>query len=315
MKSALVILASGIGNVIRWTPIVPILVERGYIVDVWIVAPDYPEVASLLEPSPMIRRVMISGLLTKAEAPPDAYDLAIVTRWVPPFILEQILAVERLEAPAEFWLQHGDRGAVVWTATQLGYINPIPKPVVHASSLRFGLEPSTIAIHAGRKAGWDQKQWHGFGELLRYFERFVLIGAGEDWTGHELGDYARHLARGRDYVGQLTLRDTAALLTECVGVVTIDSGISHIAAALGIATFPIYGITRARREAFALPNVYPIENRAACAPSCATIRYNARTCPGGLACLSTLTAETVAAKVRSVLMLEAPADAPAAAAE
>ncbi len=310
MKTALVILASGIGNVVRWTPIIPILVEQGYAVDVWIVAPDYPEVAGLLEPSPLIRRVMISGLLTKAEAPADAYDLAIVTRWVPPFILEQILAVQILEAPRDFWTKHGDRGAIVWTATQLGYVNAIPKPFVHASGRRFNVPAGTIAIHAGRKIGWEQKQWNGFGELLRHFEHFVLVGFGDDWSGYELGDYERHLARGRDYVGLLTLRDTAALLAECAGVVTIDSGISHIAAALGIPTFPIYGITRPQREAFALPNVFPIENRAACASSCSSVRYNARTCPGALACLTTLTAETVAAKVRAVLELELPAGDP-----
>lgn len=301
MKSAVVVLASGIGNVIRWTPIIPILVAQDYAVDVWIVAPDFPEVATLLEPSPLIRRVFVSQLLTGKEAPHEAYDLAIVTRWVPPFVLEQIRAMRVVECPREFWTQHGDRGALVWTAVQLGYVNPIPRPFVHTSARRFDLPAGTIAIHAGRKAGWAQKQWHGFGDLLQYFESFVLVGAGDDLSGHELGDYARQLSRGHDYVGRLSLFDTAALLKECAGVISIDSGISHIAAALGVPTFAIYGITKPQREAFAVPNMYPIENRQACALACKAVRYNAPECPGKLACLTTLTAEMVAQRVRFVL--------------
>jgi len=304
MKSALVLLSSGIGNVVRWTPIIPILVEKGYAVDVWVVAPDFPEVAQLLAPSPLIRQVYVSQLLAKDEAPQEAYDLAIVSRWVPPFLLDHVQAVDRIECPRAFWEQYGDKGALVWTAVRLGYVDRIPRPFVHASPRTFELPSGTVAIHAGRKAGWEQKQWGGFGELLGYFPDFVLVGAGDDLSGHELGDYARYLTRGRDFVGRLSLADTAALLRECAAVVSIDSGIAHIAAALGRPTFAIYGITRPQRESFLLPNEYPIENRPACAKDCASLRYNARTCSKRIACLSSLTAADVAARVHNILQTE-----------
>ncbi len=296
MKTALVVLSSGIGNVIRWTPMIRVLVEQGYVVDVWLAAPDYPDVASLLNGSPFIRDVSTFGFST-------AYDVAVVTHWVPKAAREQILAARTIECPADFWIKHGDRGAVVWCAVQLGYVERIPAPFVETSGRRFDLLPGTIAIHAGRKKGWDQKQWSGFGDLLERLGDVVIVGADRDCTLVDLDPDGRDQHSALDFVGKLSLADTVALLKECVALISTDSGLSHVAAALPILSFPIYGITRPQREAFALPHVFPIENRKACASGCSSIRYNAPECPGRRACLTTLTADTVLEKVRPVIDL------------
>jgi hypothetical protein len=305
MRTAVVVLSSGIGNCVRWTPIIRVLAEQGYFVDVWLDAPDYPQVAELFN-SRWVRSIVV----TRGSArPEESYDVAVVTHWAPPAARESVRAMRVIDCPDAFWIQHGDRGAVVWTAVQLGYIDPIPAPFVVTSGKRFGLKRRTIAIHAGRKTGWEQKQWNGFGDLVGEFMDFadvVVVGAELDQKLEDMGPIALgRAARGTaaDYVGKLSLADTAALLSECVALVSIDSGLSHIAAALPILTFPIYGITRPKREAFALPHVVPIENRDACAPGCRSIRYNARECPGKLACLEQLTAAAVAEKVKPIVDL------------
>lgn len=307
MKSAVVVLSSGIGNCVRWTPIIRILAEQGYEVDVWLVAPDYPAVGELFN-SRWIRAIHTTSNHGIGRAGPEtAYDVAVLTHWVPPSALDTLRAMRVIDCPDDFWKVHGDRGAVVWSAVQLGYIDPIPPPFVATSGKLFGLKRRTIAIHAGRKAGWEQKQWNGFGDLVGEFMDFadvVIVGAEKDQRLEDMGPIAlERAARGcaADYVGKLSLADTAALLKECVALVSIDSGLSHIAAALPILTFPIYGITRPKREAFALSHVFPIENRDACAPGCRGIRYNARECPGKLACLEQLTAAAVAEKVKPIV--------------
>lgn len=317
MPNALLVLSSGIGNVIRWTPMIRVLHALGYEVDVWLVAPDYPDVEALIADARWIRMLHRSDGTRAPSWMVQAYDVAVLTRWVPDEVRNgrAVRARQIVDCPREFWLQHGDRGAVAWSAVQLGHVDPIPPPFVAKSSRTFDLNPRTIAIHAGRKAGWEQKQWSYFGELIREFTDFanvVVVGAERDQSLADLGRPAierQMIGTAEDYVGKLSLADTAALLSQCQALVSTDSGLSHVAAALPILTFPIYGITKPKREAFALPHVFPIENRSVCAGECATIRYNARTCPGELACLRMLSAAVVAAKVKPIVELFLEVDA------
>jgi ADP-heptose:LPS heptosyltransferase len=96
-------------------------------------------------------------------------------------------------------------------------------------------------------------------------------------------------AHARGYVGALDLADTAALLAECAALVSNDSGLMHVGAALGIPTFGVFGITSPAREAMDLPNMVPVTKGLACEPACRRGSWGRRDCALHLECLRTLT--------------------------
>src|SRR5208337_5007504 len=118
-----------------------------------------------------------------------------------------------------------------------------------SSNRKFDLPHGTVAIHPGCKPDWPWKRWHGFADLAGLFSNIVIVGTPEDlrtdntyfeglfmWPDH-----------ARNFVGKLGLRDTAALLRECAALISNDSGLMHLAAALGVPTFGIFGITSPQR--------------------------------------------------------------------
>jgi len=292
MPSALVVLSSGIGNCVRWTPLIRALHELQYKVDVMLDDVDYPETIELLRGAPEIRT------LTMSMIPGLKYDVAIVARYAH-VCDDDLPAAKILRYPRELWKQHGDNIAAQMHARALGYEQRLmPHPFVMTSAREFPLAQDTICLHAGCKAGWNWKRWPYFDVLAAYFASVVVVGTAEDeipvsWPSHV-----------QNYVGTLSLVDTAALIRSCVAFVGNDSGLAHVAAALDVETFPIFGITRPAREAMPLPNVHAITNRSACHESCIALPHNARTCVRQLACLKSLTPREVLERMRSVFTLE-----------
>lgn len=292
MPSALLVLSSGIGNVVRWTPCIAMLHGLGYSVDVWLQVPDYPEVADLLRGAPQIRTLFTA-------TPNGSYDLTCVSHWarmkVAPASEELYPVAGRVDwMPTELWRQVGDPGAMLWHASKLNWTHPIPAPFVMKSGRQFDLPAGTLAIHAGCKAGWPWKRYGSFPAVAQHFESVVVLGTVEDVIAEGWPEHVKV------YTGQLSLLDTAALISQCAALISNDSGLSHVGAALGIPTFPIYGSTHPKREMMPLPNVHPIELRAECHESC---RAGGR-CPGRPSpsrCLTRLHPDVVADYVRSVL--------------
>lgn len=284
--SALVVLSSGIGNVVRWSSAVRMLHQSGYAVDVFLDSPDYAEVTTLLLGAPEIRTVY-------GTVPPHEYDVA----WVPQFYKtpsQQINGGRITRMPTELWREVGDPGAMLWHAAKLGWSKPIPRPFVRKSERRFNLPSGTVAIHPGCKAGWPWKRYPHFAGVAAWFEHVVIVGTDEDRIA---GEWPRHVV---DYTGQLSLLDTAALLSQCAAVICNDSGLSHVAAALNAPTFPIYGATKPQREMMPLPNVHPLENKTECRIGCNLGGRCLRTAEPSQ-CIARLRPDTVADVVRRAL--------------
>ena len=94
------------------------------------------------------------------------------------------------------------------------------------------------------------KKWHGFDELARLLPEVAIVGTPSDLDNQATYfrrpfDWAPH---ARCYIGQLNLRDTAALLAQCAALVSNDSGMMHLGVAAGIPTFGIFGITGRKVE-------------------------------------------------------------------
>ncbi|MET0398308.1 MAG: glycosyltransferase family 9 protein [Longimicrobiaceae bacterium] len=301
---ALVTAAGGLGDILRATPLVGVLRALGYEVDL-LVAPDYAGTVSLLEGAPGVRRLFFvpsrwsQGAASRTEGLAETrYDVATFTWWsrqqLPPLVkAARTLAFDRR------WVTEGDPACVERLARELGWTGPVPPPLAVHSGRRFGLEPGTVALHPGCKAGWPWKKWHGFAELAALLPRVVVVGAEEDRRvdGTYFGRPFRWPAHARDFTGALSLPDTAALLAECAALVSNDSGLMHLGVALGIPVFGVFGITSPAREALPAPNMLPVTRGLSCEPACRRQPWGRRDCHRRLECLRTLAAAEVLARL------------------
>jgi ADP-heptose:LPS heptosyltransferase/ubiquinone/menaquinone biosynthesis C-methylase UbiE len=298
--SALVTAALGIGDILRVTPLIRVLHRMGYAVDV-LLTTDYPEVSQLLEGAPEIRRIfhMPSArcgpgpVLTKGLAEQE-YELATFTAWSAA-LRQQVRCKRTLAFQRQSWLNQGDTQCVESMARDLGWQGELPPPFAMPSTRQFNLPAGTLAIHPGCKYEWPWKKWHGFDELAGRFASVVVIGAEED-TRTDNTYFRRAFAwpeHARNFIGKLSLPDTAALLRECDALVSNDSGLMHLAVALGVPTFGIFGITSPQREKMASKAFFPITKGLGCEAACHQGRWGRSDCEYHLQCLKTLTVQEV----------------------
>lgn len=95
----------------------------------------------------------------------------------------------------------------------------------------------------------------GLGRLVEEegYRVVILGGAGDD---QELSrGICAGLPRALDWTGKGGLAQSAALLAGAAGVVGVDSGLAHIAAASGVPTLAVFGPTRPRHSCPAGPKV------------------------------------------------------------
>jgi heptosyltransferase-2 len=119
--------------------------------------------------------------------------------------------------------------------------SPLPQPrlradgaQVAATRARFGLEHSYVALCPGAEYG-PAKRWPYFGELAARLQKpAVLLGSPNDAAA------AAGIA-GRNLVGGTTLDEAIDLIAGAELVVTNDSGLMHVAAALGRPLVALFG--------------------------------------------------------------------------
>ena len=106
-----------------------------------------------------------------------------------------------------------------------------------------GVTSRTVVLAPGCKTGkLATKRWPYFTELAAAFDDLVVVGTPADLrrNGGPAIKFSRHV---RSLVGTLTLRETAEAMVAAGVVVGNDSGLSHIAAAVGTPTIMLFGPT------------------------------------------------------------------------
>jgi ADP-heptose:LPS heptosyltransferase/glycosyltransferase involved in cell wall biosynthesis/2-polyprenyl-3-methyl-5-hydroxy-6-metoxy-1,4-benzoquinol methylase len=304
---ALVTASLGIGDVLRVTPLIRVLHRQGYTVDV-LLEPDYAQTTELLNGAPEIRRLFYR---TSARCHPpqqqlaglaeERYEIATFTHWSAP--LQTLVNTRRkLVFDRNAWLQQGDSRCIEQIVRELGWTGDMPSPFAIASGRRFDLSPNTVALHAGCKPDWAWKKWHGFDELAAMLPEIALIGMPSDLDNAQT--YFRKEFRWppqvRNFVGTLSLPDTAALISQCKALVSNDSGLMHLGVALGVPTYGIFGITSPQREMIPARNMFPVTKGLTCEPECRKQPWGRRDCEHHLECLKTLTAGEVVARMAMV---------------
>lgn len=304
--TALISAASGIGDILRVTPLIRVADSLGYEVDVCVV-PDDPAAPELLRGAREVRRLfeypraMISRNRSIADLRDYEYDLATFT----PFSahLRPSTSAKRVYTFDANWRSEGDTASVARIARAIGWEDTLPAPIAMKSTRRFNLPRDTVALHPGCKPNWPWKKWHGFDELAARFAHVAVIGTPSDLAN--VGTYFARPFRWPDhvhnFVGKLELLDTAALISQCAALVSVDSGMMHLGVALRIPTFGIFGITSPDRECIPSPYMVPITKQLRCEPACRRAPWGRRGCEHHLACLKTLTADEVAARVAAAL--------------
>ena len=294
-KRALVAAAMGIGDILRVTPLVRVLKAQGYLVDL-LIRPDYVETVDLVRGAPDVCEVWT--------VPPKdrTYDVAAFSFWATD-LARSVTADRKLLFDRAEWLRNGDSFCVAKIARQLGWRDPMPAPFAVASDRKFDIPPGTVAIHTGCKPDWPWKKWHGVDAFAALLPDVVVIGTPADldnrgtyferefqWPGHV-----------RNYVGKLSLRDTAALLKHCAALVSSDSGMMHLGAALGIPTVGVFGITSPAREGVPAKNLFPVTKGLACEAACRAAPWGRRDCEHHLRCLKELTAREAKTRLDDAL--------------
>jgi heptosyltransferase-2 len=192
----------------------------------------------------------------------------------------------------------------------------IPTPALAPGGLRLPDEAARVATRAmgsdsfiavAPGSRWPSKRWSGFAKLCATFpqnDRILLVGdaADREFTApiaRALGD------RCIDLAGCPSLMETAAHIARCRVFVGNDSGLMHLAEAVGVPVVALFGPTV---EAFgyypSLAESRTVERRLACRP-CS--RNGSTPCPKQSGeCLTGITPETVAAAIATAMDATAP---------
>jgi heptosyltransferase-2 len=162
-----------------------------------------------------------------------------------------------------------------------------------------------IAVAPGSR--WPAKRWNGFERLCEVLARessLLLVGdsADREFTApiaKALGD------RALDIAGHTPLMQTAAHIARCRAFVGNDSGLMHLAEAVGVPVVALFGPTV---QAFgyypSLAQSRTLERRIACRP-CS--RNGSTPCPRRTGeCLTAISADTVANTIATLFDASAP---------
>lgn len=304
MRTALISAAGGIGDILRLTPLIRVFARSGYAVDV-LLAPDYLETVSLVEGAPEICNLFYlpsEWCKTKAQRleglSERIYDVATFTFWSRS-LQKLVRAKTTFTFEQREWLQKGDSACIKKIAEAAGWQKEMPAPFAMAASKTFNLAPATIAFHTGCKPGWYWKKWHGFEGLAQLVPNVALVGTAADLQNDDTY-FRRAFAwpeNVTDFVGKLSLPETAALLKACAALVSNDSGLMHLGVAVGIPTFGIFGLTSPARETIPAPNMFAITKGLGCEPACRQTPWGRRDCAYHLQCLKSLTPQEVLGKI------------------
>ena len=170
------------------------------------------------------------------------------------------------------------------------------EPAQTAAALRaFELDSGYIALCPGAEYG-PAKQWPGYAELaaLAHAQGWpvvVLGGAKDEAAGAVIA-----AAGARNLCGRTSMPQALALLAGAAGVVSNDSGLMHLAAALKRPTLGIYGSTDPRHTPPAAHRSAVLWRQLDCSPCFQ------RVCPlGHLNCLRGIEASEVWQRLQQLL--------------
>jgi ADP-heptose:LPS heptosyltransferase len=288
--AVLVHLASGVGNLVLATPLLIALADHGFAVDVRLDA-DYPQAIELFRDWSVIRKIALAAF----PAHPARY--AHVLPAVPPFYWFRFAALYRGRTqarPPDSLFYADEQAYYMMFAKALGCEGAAPEyrlPI--GPSERFGVSGRTVALAPGCKTGeMAAKRWPWFRELAARFDDVAVVGTRDDLGDAPFPDSCQW------FVDRLSLRETAELLASAGLVVGNDSGLSHVAAAVGTPTLMLFGPTSETVLGPLPKHVKVLRAGLDCEPCWTSARLEA--CSRRVDCLRQLSVDRVEAEIRRI---------------
>ncbi|MDQ6867046.1 MAG: glycosyltransferase family 9 protein [Pseudomonadota bacterium] len=294
----LVHLATGIGNIVLATPLLLALRQRFGAIDL-LLHPDYAGVAELFRGWSALGSVFDGRA---GERPSGAYDVLVPA--IPPFAWPRFAAHYRgrgnaVVRPPDALFYQDEQGYYLAFAEQLGW-RPDRRPdcfLPVAPAGIAGVTAETLILAPGCKTGqMAKKRWPHFLALAALFPDVVIIGTEDDLLFAN-GAPMRFPEHVRSLIGNLSLKELAGVLAACGAVVANDSGIGHIAAAVGVPTILVFGPTPDKALGTLPSNATVLRQGLACEPCWFGNRFAA--CGGRITCLRELSATRVTAALRA----------------
>ncbi len=295
MRTALVHLGAGIGNIVLATPMLSALEQIRISVDLCLSA-DYPETASLFDGWPAIRRVFADNELEVALA--HRPDLVVAA--IPPFYWPRFRTVFRgHQRPPDDLFYSDEQSWYLAFAASAGWTGVTkPETWLPIAPNTTDVTAATVVFAPGSKTGeMANKRWPHFAALAARLGDLDVAVVG---TADDLASGADHLsfpANVRSFVGKRSLRETASLLAGAGVVVANDNGLAHVAAAVGTPTITLFGPTSERVLGTFAPHQEALRAAFACAPCWQATRYGA--CHGTIDCMRSLAVDVVERRVRT----------------
>jgi len=160
-----------------------------------------------------------------------------------------------------------------------------------------------ISIFPG--ASVHERRWGGdrFGEVARMLNdkgyRIVILGTHAERRD---ADTIKHAAENAlDLTGKTSLSDIASILKRSRLLLTADSGLMHIAYAVGTPTVSLFGAGREKKWAPTGNRHIVLNKHLACSP-CTKFGYTPP-CKKGVECLNAITAEEVFSAIEHILRM------------
>ncbi len=302
-QAVLVHLSSGIGNIVLATPLLVALSQMEFIIDVLVHA-DYPQTTDLLRGWSIIREIYKD----RSElADCKKYDYLIPA--VPPFYWYRFRHFYRndpriIRRPPDSLFYQNEQEYYLAFTKKFGYPDePRPfyrLPIGPAES--FGVTGQTLVIAPGCKTGeMANKRWPYFHQLADAFDDVAIVGTEDDLRIND-GTTMQFSQHVRLFTGKLTLRETAELIASAGAVLGNDSGLSHIAVAVGTPTVMLFGPTPHTSLGQLPSNVSILRTGLECEPCWFNGRF--RACSKHILCLQKLPVERVAKEVTLISGIE-----------
>ena len=313
-RRCLVHLASGVGNVVLATPLLVALDELGYAVHVCLDA-DYSQTAGLLQPWSVVREVHGGGLAAAVRAGGAASKWNTIVPAVPPFYWRRYAHAYKaltnsighgriVPRPPDRLFARDEQAFYLAFARELGYpdnARPLPQLPIGPGEAEARVGVETVILAPGCKTGtMSAKRWPHFEALAMRFADVVVVGTADDLRHYD-GRPMAFPAHVRSLVDRLSLRETAELMAAAALVVGNDSGLSHVAAAVGVTTLMLFGPTDHTCLGPLPPNVMVLRAGLPCEPCWQVAPLAA--CRRRIDCLAQLDVERVERAARSLMSL------------
>lgn len=332
MKNTLVHSGAGIGDIIIMTPVIIALAKAGHAID-WLIDTDTSyDVASLYQSWPVIRRLYTQHAQVESGVYDHYFMAAGVIR---PVKLQNSDKTTILFAAYPEQM----RACIPIVDTYFAYAKIMEPNLEVYYDTYCGYSPrcfseitkKTVVLFPGCGKYYPMKRWDKFNELANRLSDVAVVGTQEDmdlshsyfypaWIRNLFSDplhydglvtkvahlfgkryncpfkFGKHV---KNYIGQLNLADTAALIKQAGLLIGNDGGITHMAAALDIPTVAIFGPTSVTGIRVHRKNILYISKNMDCQPCLyggkypKAYQYGYVGCPIGMKCLTDISVDEV----------------------